>query len=579
MPKSASRSRIPCASSLRASGELSLAFLASITIRPRAGPLQASIETTMSPVLPVAPLRSPTASATSPWPSAIASTASATSSSKVRPLALPRSRSASSSSSLSCSARIAASCFWSSAMRSSRACWVSCACRSSRTVLALKSASGLPASADENCLTRSSRDLTIASATSSRTRFCTEAVPPSENSFSNSLASWPPSSSKTSSTFVPKCSATLRAFSVNATSSSFAVFSNSVRTYSALAAACSRSRTRAPISIASPTVLAASSPACSRSRTRRAAASSSTVRSWIVRRFPADVMCGCLSGVAASMMWTAHRTGTVRRNGSPLSGGGRLAQRRKPVGREDRVHVTREAANDLLGQPAGRPSLDGRPHVVEAHEQAQARSDLEVGGVPLGSAEHALLDPPVHPLEMGRKRREIRLRGLLGDVVEPRREQHQGRRGAHREPVREAQVGALQEGADRGAVALQRRPGEPAGDGLEDFVAPLLGPLDELAAVRIGRKQRRLGLQLIERAGDGARALDPPPIDPQGGHRPPPEPDESQRNPVHSGSEVDPAIVDALVIEHQSGGERRMRSGHGEKRRHGAEPTSLATSD
>ncbi len=154
--------------------------------------------------------------------------------------------------------------------------------RSSRTVLALKSASGLRPSPAENWRTRSSRDLVMASPTSSRTRFCTDAVLPSENSFSNSLASWPLSSPKTSSTFLPKCSATVRALSENWRSISCAVFSNSVRTYSALAAACSRSSTRAPISIASATVLTGSSPDCSRSRTSRAAASSSTLRSWIV---------------------------------------------------------------------------------------------------------------------------------------------------------------------------------------------------------------------------------------------------------------------------------------------------------
>ena len=52
------------------------------------------MSTTTSPVLPEAPGWSPTASATSPWRSASASTASATDSSKLRPLAVPRSRSA-----------------------------------------------------------------------------------------------------------------------------------------------------------------------------------------------------------------------------------------------------------------------------------------------------------------------------------------------------------------------------------------------------------------------------------------------------------------------------------------------------
>ena len=101
-----------------------------------------------------------------------------------------------------------------------------------------------------------------ASPTSSRTRFCTEAELPSPKCFSRSLASRPLSGPNTSSTFLPKCSATVRARSVNWASSSREARSNSVFTYSELAAACSRSSTRAPISIASRTVLTGSSPAC-----------------------------------------------------------------------------------------------------------------------------------------------------------------------------------------------------------------------------------------------------------------------------------------------------------------------------
>ena len=62
---------------------------------------------------------------------------------------------------------------------------------SARIVPALKSASGFEPSAAENCLIRSSRERAIVSATSSRTRFCTEATTPSEKRFSRSLASWP----------------------------------------------------------------------------------------------------------------------------------------------------------------------------------------------------------------------------------------------------------------------------------------------------------------------------------------------------------------------------------------------------
>ena len=75
------------------------------------------------------------------------------------------------------------------------------------------------------------------------------------NSRSSSLASWPFSGAKTSSTRLPRNSATARAFSVNAPSTSRETFSNSVRTKSALTSACSRDSTRAPISIASTSTL------------------------------------------------------------------------------------------------------------------------------------------------------------------------------------------------------------------------------------------------------------------------------------------------------------------------------------
>ncbi len=271
------------------------------------------MSTTTSPVLPEAPGWSPTASATSPWRSASASTASATDSSKLRPLAVPRSRSAPTSSSLSFSSRSAWSSFWRSpsCWSSARcvACWRLAAWLIDSSAPALKSASGFDPSAAENWRTRSWRERTSASLTSSRTRFCTEAELPSPKSFSRSRASWPVSGPKTSSTLVPKCSATVRALSVNWLSTSRDTRSNSVFTYSALAAACSRSSTRAPISIASRTVLTGSSPACSRSRTSRTAHSSCRSSSRTTSRSPTTATWDCLSGVAASIVVWSHRRG------------------------------------------------------------------------------------------------------------------------------------------------------------------------------------------------------------------------------------------------------------------------------
>ncbi len=90
---------------------------------------------------------------------------------------------------------------------------------------------------------------------------CTATADSAPNSRSSSLARWPFSGPKTSSTCLPSTSATARAFSVNAPSTSRETFSNSVRTKSALTSACSRDSTRAPISIASTSTSAASAPA------------------------------------------------------------------------------------------------------------------------------------------------------------------------------------------------------------------------------------------------------------------------------------------------------------------------------
>ena len=115
----------------------------------------------------------------------------------------------------------------------------------------MKSASGLEPSAEENWRSRSSRILADWSSMIWRSWCCTAAVEPSPNRRCSSLARCPSSAPKTSSTLVPKNSATTRALSVNAVSTSRETFSNSLRTNSASTADCSRSSTRAPISIAS----------------------------------------------------------------------------------------------------------------------------------------------------------------------------------------------------------------------------------------------------------------------------------------------------------------------------------------
>ena len=114
------------------------------------------------------------------------------------------------------------------------------------------------------------------SAITSRSWCWTATADSAPNSRSSSLARCPFSGPKTSSTRLPRNSATVRAFSVKAPSTSRETFSNSVRTKSALTSACSRDSTRAPISIASTSTSAGSAPASERSRTSSTATRSRT---------------------------------------------------------------------------------------------------------------------------------------------------------------------------------------------------------------------------------------------------------------------------------------------------------------
>src|SRR4051794_4658863 len=385
--KSAPRSALAWSSSSSAFGRVIRAFFASKTILPRAGPSHAPIDTTTSPFLPVASRRSPTASATSPSGCAMASIASKTSSSKERPLAVPRSRSASSSPAASFSARARASSACMTDMRSSTArsrsdCW-SKACFITAIDWRWKAASGLEGSSAANWRRRSSRTRTIASSMTAFTRCWTAAEESSEKCLASSRDRWPFSGPSASSTFALKYSATERAFSVNAAST----FSASTRKCSTPAPVCSRSRTRAPISIASRMTRAGSSA----SRASATAHSSSTTSPSMSRRSPRmRTEVEAKRGVAASMARTGDRTPVTGRNygrcmsalsdaleqgASPARlralleaelarGAQELARKRS--GYEDPVIVAVGAdAQRMVGAAPVPPTLRADPHAVD----------------------------------------------------------------------------------------------------------------------------------------------------------------------------------------------------------------------
>ena len=116
---------------------------------------------------------------------------------------------------------------------------------------ALKSASGLLPSAAENCFIRSSRELGERLGDRSRTRFCTDAALPSQKQLLELLGELAVLLAEHLVELRLEVLRDLARRSVNSLFSSRAAFSNSALTNSALAPACSRSSTRAPISTAS----------------------------------------------------------------------------------------------------------------------------------------------------------------------------------------------------------------------------------------------------------------------------------------------------------------------------------------
>ena len=151
--------------------------------------------TSTSPLRPPVPGRSPTASQSSPRARASASTASNTASSYGRPLAVERACSAATSACFSRSACSLTTSPLSAAICSLSARRFASCCSAARFIAAivpaLKSASGLCASAEENCLSRSSRMRADCSAITSRSWCWTATADSAPNIRSSSLRQLP----------------------------------------------------------------------------------------------------------------------------------------------------------------------------------------------------------------------------------------------------------------------------------------------------------------------------------------------------------------------------------------------------
>ncbi len=207
--------------------------------------MQPSIATTTSPVLPVPPLRSPTASQSSPCATAISSSAAYTASSNERPLAVPRSASCATASAFSFSARARSSsttrpCIRSLISRSRALLLVGASASSTPSEVRWKTANGLSSESAVNCLRRSSRITPIASASAALSWFCTATEDSSPKCFVSTRATCPVSGPNASSNLRSKTSATARERSANSPCTSRAVFSSSALTNSTFAPVCSR---------------------------------------------------------------------------------------------------------------------------------------------------------------------------------------------------------------------------------------------------------------------------------------------------------------------------------------------------
>src|SRR3954447_21938376 len=304
----------------------------------------------------------------------------------------------------------------------------------------------------------------------SRNWCCTATEEPSPNSRCNSRARCPFSAPKTSSTLAPKNSATTRALSVNAVSTSRETFSNSLRTNSASIAACSRESTRAPISTASEITRTGSSPASVRSRTSSAATASSTQTFSISTRPSSGRTRGWRSGVAAST------PRTVRRAADGTSAHGEPAQRLKVLARDVErgdVGMARSRTAELDERIDGaRLSLEDRldgPVRAVAHPAGDAAGlRLPAHGVAEEDALHPAVgaDPPadarLHDAEYRSEMTELaselgaaggpgappaataRLRDLLGASLRHGREDLELPRSGYGEPV---EIGLAADGA------------------------------------------------------------------------------------------------------------------------------------
>src|SRR5947207_7010230 len=223
----------------------------------------------------------------------------------------------------------------------------------------------------------------------------------------------------------------------------------------------------------------------------------------------------------------------------------------EPLRRQHRRGSPWKVLDDLGRKPACWPTLDRRSEIIEAHGQAQARGDLQVGHVRGLAPEDALLYPVVdsleHPGEGGDRTADVVVCGSAGPGID----RDKGTCDPRRDSMRHPDICAL-EIADKSAAVLAGGPEEDLSDLLlELLVAEALGLLHGSSALCIVRKQPGFRLAALELAGDRLRSLHPLTIDLACGHGHVGESESLEHDPRDDRQKIGPLVVDSLVIEQQ----------------------------
>ena len=263
-----------------------------------------------------------------------------------------------------------------------------------------------------------------------------------------------------------------------------------------------------------------------------------------------------------------HRRGVCRRRPksclrSAQRGRGRAAQRREPLRRERPAGCgPGDSGQDALARACRRAGPRSRPQVLEGHQQPHAGRDLEVGGVQLRRrpARPSAIQPSIWS-SAARNLGERLAHGLVVRVVEPAARR---RRSGPRSST------SIRVGSGMPSCASSRKLAWPTCSRFSAHQMIVRGicwnsssPQRSASSTaarcsRVGREQRRVGLEPVELARDVASSPAPCGRRSSAPARGCPRSRAARISPRldHRG-QVDALVLDALVLEHQPRGHAR----------------------